>query len=202
MIGRLQGIIINKQPNHVLLDVNGVGYELDISLQSFHHLGEVNQQACLHTHLIIREDAHLLFGFTSLQERALFKLLIKINGVGPKLALVILSSMEAHILATCVQNQDVASMVKIPGIGKKTAERLVIELRDKMGDWQNASLASNQTSGSLVGTVVSSNQSEAESALVNLGYKSAEAAKAIRQASKANPDASSETLIRIALRSM
>ena len=203
MIGRLQGTIISKQPSHLLLDVNGVGYEIDISFQSFQQLADINETACLHTHLIVREDAHLLFGFIDLQERALFRLLIKINGIGPKLALVILSSMETHVLAACVQNQDITSIVKIPGIGKKTAERLVIELRDKLEPWQNDVSVVNQSAvSSTVVSSTSNSQNEAESALINLGYKPIEAVKAINNALKINANASSEDLIRLALRNM
>jgi len=202
MIGRLQGILINKLPDQVLLDVGGVGYEVEISFNSYCQLPEMNHTACLHTHLVVRDDAHLLFGFASLDERLLFRLLIKINGVGPKLALAILSGMEAQALAACVQNQDVATMVKIPGVGKKTAERLVMELRDKMGNWQGADTAAGAVpqQGSMVATV--SAQEEAESALVNLGYKPVQATKAVSAALKESPHGASADLIRLALKGM
>ena len=201
MIGRLQGIIISKQPDHVLLDVQGVGYEVDISFNSFCQLADINQSACLHTHLVVRDDAHLLYGFVNLAERSLFRLLIKINGVGPKMALAILSGMEAQTLAVCVQNQDVATMTKIPGVGKKTAERLVMELRDKMASWHGtADMDMPLMAASVQGAA--SSQSEAESALVALGYKPVQATKAVAAAVKQNPDGSSEALIRLALKGM
>ena len=199
MIGRLQGVLLSKLPNQILIDVSGVGYEVEISFNSYCQLPQVQEPACLHTHLIVREDAHLLFGFASQDERTLFRLLIKINGVGPKLALAILSGMEAQALAACVQRQDVATMVKIPGVGKKTAERLVMELRDKMGDWQGVGelpASSIKPVNNLIGTA----QEEAESALINLGYKPAQATKAVAAAVKDNPSGNSEDLIRLALK--
>jgi Holliday junction DNA helicase RuvA len=202
MIGRLQGILINKLPDQVLLDVGGVGYEVEISFNGYCQLPEINQSACLHTHLVVRDDAHLLFGFVSLDERSLFRLLIKINGVGPKLALAILSGMEAQALAACVQNQDVATMVKIPGVGKKTAERLVMELRDKMGSWQGAAAASSAVPQQASMVTAASAQEEAESALVNLGYKPVQATKAVAAALKDNPQGASADLIRLALKGM
>ncbi|MCP4790368.1 MAG: Holliday junction branch migration protein RuvA [Gammaproteobacteria bacterium] len=202
MIGRLQGLIILKQPDQILVDVNGVGYEVEISFNSYCQLPETNQSACVHTHLIVRDDAHLLFGFASLDERALFRLLIKINGVGPKLALAILSGMEAPALATCVQNQDVATMVKIPGVGKKTAERLVMELRDKMGAWQGDSRPAGTVPVVSPMTATASAQEEAESALINLGYKPVQATKAVAAAVNERPDGASADLIRLALKGM
>ena len=199
MIGRLQGVLLSKLPNQILLDVSGVGYEVEISFNSYCQLPDVQASVCLHTHLIVREDAHLLFGFASHDERTLFRLLIKINGVGPKLALAILSGMEAQALAACVQHQDVAAMVKIPGVGKKTAERLVMELRDKMGDWHAAQELS-ATSIKPVNSLLDTAQKEAESALINLGYKPAQATKAVAAAVKENPNGASADLIRLALK--
>lgn len=206
MIGRLTGIIIHKQPDQILLDVNGVGYEVEVSFNSYCQLPELNQSASVHTHMVVREDAQLLYGFASLEERSLFRLLIKINGVGPKLALAILSGMEASALAACVANQDVATMTKIPGVGKKTAERLVMELRDKMGDWQASmptalEMASGNVPAVAAAPVVSA-QEEAESALINLGYKPVQATKAVAAIIKQSPDISSEELIRQALKGM
>ncbi|MDP6968341.1 MAG: Holliday junction branch migration protein RuvA [Gammaproteobacteria bacterium] len=200
MIGRLQGLLLSKLPNQILLDVSGVGYEVEISFNSYCQLPEINTSTCLHTHLIVREDAHLLYGFASQDERALFRLLIKINGVGPKLALSILSGMEAQALAACVQHQDVAAMVKIPGVGKKTAERLVMELRDKMNDWQTVAGESVVISGKPAPNLADSAQKEAESALINLGYKPVQASKAVAAAVKDNPTGASEDLIRLALK--
>ena len=202
MIGRLQGTLITKLPNQILLDVAGVGYEVEISFNSYCQLPEINNTSCLLTHLIVREDAHLLYGFVSQDERALFRLLIKINGVGPKLALAILSGMEAKALAACVQHQDVAAMVKIPGVGKKTAERLVMELRDKMNDWQTEAGEPLMNTAQASASGSNSAQKEAESALVNLGYKPVQASKAVAAAIKDNPHGDSEDLIRLALKGM
>ena len=149
MIGRLQGTVIDKQAPDLLLDVQGVGYEVLVSLSTFFAVPEVGQSVTLHTHFVVRDDAQLLFGFSELGERTLFRHLIKVNGVGPKMALAILSGMSASEFALCVHNNDVATLVKLPGVGKKTAERLVIEMRDRVGDIEAgasgvASVASKQ----------------------------------------------------------
>jgi Holliday junction DNA helicase RuvA len=191
MIGKLTGIISEKQPPMLLIDVNGVGYEVLATMNTFYHLPEEKTAVSLYTHLIVREDAHTLYGFYHTRERSLFRTLIKVNGVGPKLALSILSGIETDRFVQCVQNNDASSLVRIPGVGKKTAERLIIEMRDKLDDWQvslpNAS-TTTQTSD------------DAISALVTLGYKQKEAERAVKHIFDNN--LSSEQLIREALKAM
>jgi Holliday junction DNA helicase RuvA len=200
MIGRLRGVILKKTPPELLLDVNGVGYEVQSPMSTFYVLPEVGQEITIHTHFVVREDAQLLFGFMAESERSLFRTLIKVNGVGPKLALTILSGIEAEQFVYCVQNNDSAALIKLPGVGKKTAERLLVEMRDKFDDW--AVVANAQLPEGAV-PVQSPHKlsADAESALIALGYKPAEAAKAISAALDDDID-SSEELIRRALRGM
>ena len=161
MIGRLQGRVLDKQAPDLLLDVQGVGYEVLVSLSTFFAVPDIGETVTLHTHFVVREDAQLLFGFAELSERSLFRHLIKVNGVGPKMALAILSGMSATEFALCVHNNDVATLVKLPGVGKKTAERLVIEMRDRIGDIDASS------SGQIAETAKQPDiAEEAESALV------------------------------------
>ena len=202
MIARISGILMHKQPAQVVVDVQGVAYEIEISFNSFCQLPAEGDIAVLHTHFVVREDAQLLFGFSQLEERSLFRILIKVNGVGPKLALAILSGMDAHAFCYCVQHQDSATLVKIPGVGKKTAERLVLELGDKLASWQTGDNGGGQT-GVIKPTVSAvSAQSEAESALVALGYKPVQAAKAVTAAIRSTPNGSCEDLIRLSLKGM
>lgn len=196
MIGRLQGTVIDKQAPDLLLDVQGVGYEVLVSLSTFFAVPEVGQSVTLHTHFVVRDDAQLLFGFSELSERALFRHLIKVNGVGPKMALAILSGMSASEFALCVHNNDVATLVKLPGVGKKTAERLVIEMRDRVGDVE-ASAAGTSPATSQQPDIAE----EAESALIALGYKPQDAAKMVNRA-VSEEITSAEQLIRAALKSM
>ena len=194
MIGRIRGILLEKQAPFLLLDVQGVGYEIQASLTTFFELPDIDQPATLHTHFVVREDAQLLYGFSSLAERQLFRELIKVNGVGPKMALAILSGMNAAEFVNCVKSKDIATLVRLPGVGKKTAERLVVEMHDRVEKWALASdtaVASPQGSGAV---------QEAESALVSLGYKEPEAAKMIAAVSSDNKAASSAELIRAALK--
>lgn len=175
MIGQLRGIILEKQPPLLLLDVNGVGYEIDAPMSTFYRLPDVGQEIILHTHLIVREDAHHLYGFSDKEERALFRTLLKVNGVGPRLALTILSSMDTQEFVRCIAHNDTANLVRLPGVGKKTAERLVIEMRDKLSHWQdNASVPLNTSSGSRHLII-----QDAISALIALGYKPQEASRAV-----------------------
>ena len=198
MIGRLQGKVLEKQAPDLLIDVQGVGYEVLVSLNTFFDIPEVGSAVTLHTHFVVREDIQQLYGFTQLSERSLFRNLIKVNGVGPKMALAILSGMSASDFALCVHNNDIAAMVKVPGVGKKTAERLLIEMRDKIGDIDASSAGSAADSGA---TAQSDIAQEAESALIALGYKPADAAKIInRVADQSITDAGQ--LIRLALKSM
>ncbi|MCL1073064.1 Holliday junction branch migration protein RuvA [Shewanella dokdonensis] len=203
MIGRLHGILLEKQAPDVLLDVQGVGYELQMPLTSFYELPELNQTATIYTHFVVREDAQLLYGFITKQERSLFRLLIKANGVGPKLALTILSGMTAQEFVNCVERDDIATLVKLPGVGKKTAERLLVEMRDKLkslletasGNEREFVLKSNYTP-----TTVNNAEDDAMAALLTLGYKPAQASKAVSAAFEEGMD--SETLIKAALKSM
>lgn len=126
MIGRLRGTLAEKQPPHLILDVNGVGYEVEVPMTTLYRLPSVGEPVTLHTHLVVREDAHLLYGFAEKRERELFRELIRLNGVGPKLALALMSGLEVDELVRCVQAQDTSTLVKIPGVGKKTAERLLV----------------------------------------------------------------------------
>ncbi|OUS15194.1 Holliday junction DNA helicase RuvA [Gammaproteobacteria bacterium 50_400_T64] len=196
MIGRIRGILLEKQAPHLLLDVQGVGYEIQASLTTFFELPDIDQPATLHTHFVVREDAQLLYGFSSLSERQLFRELIKVNGVGPKMALAILSGMNAAEFVNCVKSKDIATLVRLPGVGKKTAERLVVEMHDRVEKW---ALASDST-GAVSSEQGSSAVQEAESALISLGYKEPEAAKMIAAVSVDNKEGSSAELIRAALK--
>lgn len=201
MIGRLRGILLEKQPPNLLIDVNGVGYELSAPMSSFYQLPEIGREVILHTHLIIREDAHLLFGFYQLRERALFRELIKVNGVGPKLALAILSSMEANAFVQCIMNHDSTSLVRVPGVGKKTAERLVIEMHDRLKDWEaTGEVILNDLIEQPKLAPAKQALQDALSALVALGYKPQEASRAINRVPMEG--LSSEQIIRKALQEM
>lgn len=201
MIGRLKGRLIEKQPPNLLIDVQGVGYEVLAPMTSFYHLPELGKEVVLHTHLSVSENAHQLYGFYQQESRSLFRQLIKVNGVGPKMALGILSGMEANEFVRCVMDNNVNALVKVPGVGKKTAERLVIEMRDRLGDWQSegAELSSPTTASQ---TSQNSVLAEAESALVALGYKPVEASKAVARVKDDQIVTRSEDLIRLALKSM
>lgn len=204
MIGRLRGVLIEKQAPEVLIDVNGVGYELQMPLTSFYELPEVNQPTTVYTHFVVREDAQLLYGFITKQERSLFRLLIKANGVGPKLALTFLSGMTASEFVGCVERDDIVTLVKLPGVGKKTAERLLVEMRDKLKSLMEASVGSEREfvlqSNYSPAPTVNSAEEDAISALISLGYKPPQASKAVSAAFKEGMD--SETLIKAALKSM
>jgi len=202
VIGRLRGKILEKQPPLVLLEVGGVGYEVHMPMTCFYELPELDHEATLFTHFVVREDAQLLFGFNSRQERALFRELIKVNGVGPKLALAILSGMSAQQFVTAVEREEIASLVKLPGVGKKTAERLVVEMKDRFkgmhGDLFAADAPFALTSEVQAPDAGNSAEEEAVAALVSLGYKPQEASRMVGKVGR--PDADCETLIREALR--
>ena len=192
MIGFLRGKIALKAPPLIVLDVNGVGYEIEAPMTVFYNLPEVGAEITLQTHLVVREDAHNLFGFATDADKTMFKTLIKISGVGAKLALVILSGQSAEQFQTCIQNNDVTALVKLPGVGKKTAERLVMELRDKLPKSDDVpQLASVGNLGNA--------RAEAISALCSLGYKPLDAS---RMVSAIQPEGKTcETIIRLALQS-
>ncbi len=197
MIGRLHGTIIEKQPLQLLLDVNGVGYELQVSMNTFYELPNLNEKVTLYTHFIVREDAQLLYAFYDLRERELFRHLIKISGVGPKLAITLLSSLDPDGLLRLVANEDINGLTRIPGIGKKTAERLMVELRNRLESMTNKT----KFSDTIKDKILSSNPiDDAVNALIALGYKAHEASRAVSKVADAN--LSSEELIRKALRAI
>lgn len=202
MIGRLRGIVLEKQPPIVLLELQGVGYEVHMPMTCFYELPEIGQEAIVFTHFIVREDAQLLYGFNDKQERALFKELIKVNGVGPKLALAILSGMSAQQFVSAIEQEAISSLVKLPGIGKKTAERLVVEMKDRFkglnGDLFNPVSDIDLPSVKSQGPSQADIEAEAAAALIALGYKPQEASRMVSKVAK--PDSDSETLIRDALR--
>jgi len=193
MIGRIHGKIIEKQPPQLLVDVQGVGYEIDAPMSTFYQLPNMGEVVTLHTHLVVREDAQLLYGFASLAERSLFRTLIKINGVGAKLALTILSGMSASEFIACVQDSDAAALVRLPGVGKKTAERLIVELRDKLKDMHASVGATDVASVSAASSPVA----DAVSALIALGYKAPEASRMVRAVE--TKDLNTEEIIRMSL---
>jgi Holliday junction DNA helicase RuvA len=204
VIGRLRGTLAEKQPPHLILDVNGLGYELEVPMTTLYRLPSVGEPLTLHTHLVVREDAQLLYGFASKRERDFFRELIRLNGVGPKLALALMSSLEVDELVRCVQSQDTSALTKVPGVGKKTAERLLVELKDRFKAWETVpamfALVPNQPGGPDASTPVATAENDAVSALISLGYKPQEASKAI--SSIKEKGLSSEDMIRRALKGM
>jgi Holliday junction DNA helicase RuvA len=195
MIGFLRGKLFSKAPPILMLDVNGVGYEVEAPMTTFYNLPVIGSEITLHTHLVVREDAHILFGFSNEADRTMFRTLIKVNGVGPKLALTILSGQSAEEFHRCIQNNDTQALVRLPGVGKKTAERLVIEMRDRLPDMSD-SVDSSVTSDNNVPRTNNPKQ-EAISALCSLGYKPLDAGKMVQNISA--EDKSCEDIIRLAL---
>jgi Holliday junction DNA helicase RuvA len=175
MIGRLSGILLEKNPPQILLDVQGVGYELDVPMSTFYNLPALNEKVVLHTHFVVREDAQLLYGFASHEERIAFRQLLKISGVGPKLALSVLSGLSLGDLAAAVANKEVGRLTKIPGVGKKTAERLLLELQ---GKFSVTGVSAAQ------GTAPTSDNNDIVNALLALGYNEKEADWAAKQLPK------------------
>ncbi|AYN93899.1 Holliday junction branch migration protein RuvA [Pseudomonas sp. LTJR-52] len=200
MIGRLRGSLAEKQPPHVIIDVNGVGYELEVPMTTLYRLPSLGEPVTLHTHLVVREDAHLLYGFSEKRERELFRELIRLNGVGPKLALALMSGFEVDELVRCVQAQDASALVKIPGVGKKTAERLLVELKDRFKAWESLPSIAPLMMETAAGRPVVTAETDAVSALVSLGFKPQEASRAV--SAIAEEGLSSEDLIRRALKGM
>jgi Holliday junction DNA helicase RuvA len=188
MIGRLTGTLAEKSPPQLLIDVNGVGYEVDVPMSSFYNLPGLGERVTLLTHFIVREDAQILFGFLTHDERQTFRQLIKITGVGPRMALSLLSGLSVGELAQAVARQETARLVKVPGIGKKTAERLLLELKGKLAD----ALAAPAS-------VASDAQADILQALIALGYSDREAAAALKSLP---PDASVSEGIKLALKSL
>jgi Holliday junction DNA helicase RuvA len=194
MIGRLHGVLMRKEPPAILVDVAGVGYELESPMTAFYELPAVGEKVTLYTHVVVREDAHLLYGFVRESQRRLFRELLKVNGVGPRVALAVLSGLTDEDFAHCVADKDTDRLTKVPGIGRKTAERLIIEMRDKLSTV--SATAAAETGPPLLGDPVS----EAVSALVSLGYKPNEASRAVRGIP--TQGLSAEEIIRQALKGM
>ncbi|MAY37770.1 MULTISPECIES: Holliday junction branch migration protein RuvA [Spongiibacter] len=198
MIARLRGVLIEKQAPEIVVDVNGVGYEVLVPMTTLYTLPALGEEVSLYIQMIVREDAHSLFGFNDTRGRQLFRDLIKVNGVGPKLALTIMSGIDSDDFVRCVQDGDTASLVRLPGVGKKTAERLVMEMRDRLASWapdqavSQVSLPETPSASAIL--------AEAEAALVALGYKPQEASRAINALDTEGQ--SSEALIRAALKNM
>ena len=195
MIGRLRGILVRKEPPSLMLDVAGVGYELEAPMTTFYDLPAVGETVALYTHLVVREDAHLLYGFSQEAQRCLFRDLLKVNGVGPRVALAILSGLPDQEFAHCVAGEDVARLTQVPGIGRKTAERLIVEMRDKLSSDMEAGITGSRSADSAPGN---DPVGEAVSALVALGYKPQEASRAVRRLP--TKDQNAEEIIRQALK--
>jgi len=192
MIGRIKGTLLEKNPPALLVDVQGIGYEVDAPMSTFYRLPATGEPVALLVHMVVREDAMLLYGFGTSLERTLFRALLKVNGVGAKVALSILSGMSADEFLACVAREDADALVRVPGIGKKTAERLLVELKDRV-----ASIGTGATGGSVTTRADTSNRVQAEQALAALGYKPVEAKRLLDQATPA--DQSVEEMIRAAL---
>ena len=196
MIGRLRGIIVEKHPPCLLLEVAGVGYEITVPLSTFYHLPKSQEEIILYTHYIVREDAHMIYGFHNDHEQRLFRALIKVNSVGPKLALAILSSIESDEFVYCVLNQNIDKLVRIPGVGRKTAERLIIEMKDALIHWRSGKLSSQESHHLLNYQHIE----DAISALISLGYKPQKAKCVVNTIQK--PNLTAQALIRLALKQM
>ncbi len=193
MIGHLRGRLVRKAPPALIIDVGGVGYELQAPMSTFYRLPEVGSDVLLHTHQVVREDAHLLFGFATEDERRLFRELLRVTGIGPKIGLALLSGIDVDTFMLCVEAQDVDALIRIPGIGRKTAERLLIEMRDRisaLGQLPSAVQRLDKAAGA---------QAEAYAALVALGYRPAEVTRLLKSVDKEG--AGTEELIRRALQS-
>tara|TARA_B100000927_G_scaffold74361_1_gene59243 strand:+ start:1852 stop:2457 length:606 start_codon:yes stop_codon:yes gene_type:complete len=196
MIERLRGILLAKQAPEVIIDVGGVGYEVRVPMTTIYQLPAVGEETIILTQFVVREDAQQLYGFVREIDRRLFRDLIKVNGVGPKLALAILSGMDTEQFAVCMNRNDVDALVALPGVGKKTGERLLVEMRDKAGQWLADVLPGESVTAAQ--PVVTDVRAEAEQALVALGYKPTEASRLV-SAVDSDEINSSETLIRAAL---
>lgn len=196
MIGFLRGKLVHKAPPFLVLDVQGVGYEVEAPMTTFYNLSPMGEEITLHTHLVVREDAHSLFGFSTEADRALFRTLIKVNGVGPKLALTILSGQSAEEFHRCIHDNDTQALVRLPGVGKKTAERLVIEMRDRLPDLGESAMTPIDSVGAVM-PVIGKPRQEAVSALCSLGYKPVDASKMVQNINAEGK--SCEEIIRLAL---
>ncbi|WP_027874338.1 Holliday junction branch migration protein RuvA [Spongiibacter marinus] len=197
MIARLRGVLLEKQAPEIVVDINGLGYEVLVPMTTLYNLPPLGEEVSLYTQFIVREDAQLLFGFSDTRSRQLFRDLIKVNGVGPKLALTVMSGIDSDDFVRCVQEGDTASLVRLPGVGKKTAERLIMEMKDRLESWAPSAAASPAVAAQPSASAV---LAEAEAALVALGYKPQEASKAINALDTEGQ--TSEALIRAALKNM
>jgi holliday junction DNA helicase RuvA len=191
MIGSVRGRIASKTPPQLMVDVGGLGYELEAPMSTFFHLPPVGEEVRLLTHLVVREDAHILYAFATEGERRLFRSLIRVSGVGPKIALALLSGISVEAFSRCVVNEDIAALIRVPGIGRKTAERLVIEMRDRLKTPETTQGAAPPDAGAV------SPETEAYGALIALGYRPAEATRLLKAAGPGTH--STEELIRRAL---
>jgi Holliday junction DNA helicase RuvA len=195
MIGRLRGTLLDKQPPWLLLDVQGIGYELQAPMTTFYELPATGGTLTLYTHLAVREDAHQLYGFAKTGDRDLFRHLLRVNGVGARLALTILSGMDAGAFAGCIQSGDTAALVRLPGVGRKTAERLIVEMRDRLGAFSGLTLS---RPGAAAAHAPATPTEDAVTALIGLGYKPQEASRMVRAIDN-TAELSSEEIIRAAL---
>lgn len=197
MIGRLRGVLVEKHPPRLVVECHGVGYELEAPMTTIWSLPDLHQEVLLHTHLVVREDAHLLFGFATLAERRLFQGLLKVSGVGAKVALAILSGIQADEFVVCVQQGDAARLTALPGIGKKTAERLIVEMRDRVADWSDGTpLAPAAFAAGVAPDAVT----DAVSGLIALGYKPQDASRFVHALDTAGKP--SEEIIREVLKGL
>jgi len=196
MIGFLRGKLVHKAPPILILDVQGVGYEVEAPMTTFYDLPALGEEIKLHTHLVVREDAHILFGFSTEADRTLFRTLIKVNGVGPKLALTILSGQSAEEFHRCIHDNDAQALVRLPGVGKKTAERLIIEMRDRLPSLSDSVMIDTDITGASI-QVAGKPKQEAVSALCSLGYKPLDAGKMVQNINAEGK--SCEDIIRLAL---
>ena len=196
VIGYLRGIIVEKYPPYLLLEVGNIGYELTAPLSTFYNLPASQKETLLYTHLSIYNDTQILYGFHNEQDRRLFRLLIKVNGVGPKMALVILSGIDSNEFIHCVLHQSIDQLICIPGVGRKTAERLIIEIKDELSRWY-AGDSNLQENNSILSNQLQSTR-DAINALITLGYKPQEAKRAVHEIQK--PELTVETIIRLALK--
>lgn len=194
MIGFIEGLLIRKQPPHLLLNVGGIGYEIEAPMTVFYELPEIGTKVMLHTHLQVREDAHKLYGFDTLRQRDLFRTLLKVTGIGPRVALAILSGLRAEDFERCISDGDIAQLTRVPGVGRKTAERLLVEMRDRIAAQPGTG------GGGGAGLAATSAEGEAYGALVALGYKPAEVSRMLKQVN--TPGLSTEELIRQILKNL
>ena len=193
MISRLHGVVVERDPQRVLLDVQGVGYEVEIPLSTFYQLAEIEGPTVIHTHFVVRQDAQLLYGFATASERKLFRVLIKVNGVGPKTALAVLSGLEITDFARAVNSENKKTLAGIPGVSQRNAEHIIADLRGKLDDYASDDAAVVEVADKDI-------TADAESALIGLGYKPKEASKALAQLQTPVDDV--ETLIRLALKQL